>query len=218
MKFVPAKTPKLLKLLFPQYIWSLPASKSEKVIYLTFDDGPIPEVTEFVLKQLQYYNAKATFFCIGDNINKYPYLFQKLIEEGHSIGNHTYNHLKAWKTTSELYLKNVQKCEEEMQLYLETNNKKKLFRPPYGQISRSKFKILIKEGYTVILWDILAKDWVQQSPYTDYCYTNIVDNAKNGSIIVFHDSIKAEKNLRKTLPKVLEHFSARGFEFKKITF
>ena len=218
MRFIPAKTPKLLKLLFPKYIWNLPACTSEKVIYLTFDDGPIPDVTEFVLDQLKIYSAKASFFCIGDNISKHPELFVKIINDGHSIGNHTYNHLKAWQTQLDCYLTNTKKCEEQIQLHIKDNYHQKLFRPPYGQISRSKFNALKELGYKIIMWDVLAKDWIQNHPDEDYHYKNVVSSAINGSIIVFHDSIKAEKNLKKTLPKVLEYYSTRGYKFKSITF
>ena len=218
MRFIPAKTPKLLKLLFPRYIWSLPASKSEKVIYLTFDDGPVPDVTEFVLNQLKLYDVQATFFCIGDNIKKHPDIFKKIIQNNHSIGNHTYNHLKAWKVDFKTYLDNTKKCQEEIQRHAPKLRQCKLFRPPYGHLSYSKFTALKKMGYKIILWDVLAKDWIQDHPDENYYYKNVVNNATNGSIIVFHDSLKAEKNLKKTLPKILEYFSKRGYEFRRITF
>lgn len=213
MKGIPAKTPKLLKLLFPNYTWKQPIDQQKK-LFLTFDDGPIPVVTEFVLDQLHQYNAKATFFCIGDNIQKHPLIFQKVIDAGHSIGNHTTNHLKAWKTKFNQYIDNVSLCEKSIQRHYNSNTQK-LFRPPYGQISKSKLKKLKKMGYNIILWDVLAKDW-RKDLAPQICANNVIQNAENGSIIVFHDSIKAFKNLKESLPQVLEHFTKQGYCFEKI--
>ncbi|WP_298314258.1 polysaccharide deacetylase family protein [uncultured Aquimarina sp.] len=212
MKIIPAKTPESIKLLFPNYIWDFYARK-EKKIYLTFDDGPIPEVTEFVLDQLNLFKAKATFFSIGENIKKHPEVFSRIIAEGHRIGNHTMNHLKARKSTFSEYVENVQECEEKISEHTEI--KDKLFRPPYGQLSKSKLTALRKRGYQIILWDVLSKDWDKKTS-PEQCFENVINNSKSGSIIVFHDSIKASKNLEFSLPKVLKYFTEKGYVFDKI--
>ncbi|WP_299432483.1 polysaccharide deacetylase family protein [uncultured Aquimarina sp.] len=212
MKIIPVKTPESIKLLFPNYTWDFYAKK-EKKIYLTFDDGPIPEVTEFILDQLQLFNAKATFFCIGENIKKHPHIFNKILSEGHSVGNHTMNHLKARKSTLSSFLENVEKCEKQIKEHTEL--KSKLFRPPYGQLSKSKLIELRKLGYNIILWDVLSKDW-DKNTSPEQCSNNVIDNSKSGSIIVFHDSIKASKNIEIALPKVLKHFTNKGYVLDKI--
>ncbi|OED39307.1 polysaccharide deacetylase [Flavobacteriaceae bacterium (ex Bugula neritina AB1)] len=213
MKIIPTKTPSLLKFLFPKYTWDFYNTTIKKTIYLTFDDGPIPEVTEFVLDQLNQYNAKATFFCIGENIKKHPTIFKKIIKEDHTIGNHTMNHLKAWKNNTTTYIENISACEE--QIYKHTTIKNKLFRPPYGQISTSKLKLAQELGYEILLWDIVAKDW-EKSLSPQQCAKNVISNSQSGSILVFHDSIKAYKNLKYALPKVLEYFTNKGYVFDKI--
>jgi len=211
MRLYPIKTPRLVKLLFPYYTWSFPLDKKE--IYLTFDDGPIPEVTEFVLEELKKYNAKATFFCIGDNIRKHPKVFHQIHNEGHSIGNHTFNHLNGWKTSVNDYYINTQKAEE---FILKHTTSLKLFRPPYSKIKRKQAKFLISKGYKIILWSVLSADF--DSKITkETCLENVLKNTKNGSIIVFHDSIKAHEKLRFVLPKVLEDFTKQGYVFKAIT-
>ncbi len=217
MTKIPNKTPRLVKKIFPKYTWDL-SSINENKIYLTFDDGPIPIVTEFVLEQLNHYNAKATFFCIGDNIQKHPDVFNLILSQGHTIGNHTMNHLKAWKNNHDTYIQNVIECEEIIQKHKKSlQNVQKLFRPPHGQISHSKFKTLENLGYHIILWDVLSKDW-ELSTSPEECFQNVIENVKPGSIIVFHDSIKASKNVTATLPKVLEYFTKKGFVFEAIEF
>ncbi len=211
-KLIPYKTPKILKQFFTTYLWDLDI---ENKLYLTFDDGPIPEVTEFVLEQLAKYNAKATFFCIGNNIKKHPDIFKKIISEGHAIGNHTMHHLKAWKSNGEIYLNNIHECDKTIQQHYKTEIKNKLFRPPYGQISYSKFKLLERQGYQIVLWDVLSKDW-DRTISREVCLQNVLQHTEQGSIIVFHDSIKASKNLTYVLPRVLNHFSEKGFVFDKI--
>ncbi|MEB3344151.1 polysaccharide deacetylase family protein [Aquimarina gracilis] len=213
-KFIPYKTPKILKQFFNTYLWDIDV-ENQKRIYLTFDDGPIPEVTEFVLKELAQYNAKATFFCIGDNIQKHPNIFKKIVLHGHSIGNHTMHHLKAWKCDEDTYLENVHKCDSIIRQHHINNCATKLFRPPYGQISLSKFKLLEKQGYKIVLWDILSKDWDKKISEED-CLQNVIQHTEKGSIIVFHDSIKASKKLSYCLPKVLDYFTKKGFIFDKI--
>lgn len=213
-----AKIPKFISRLFPNFIWEIPNDKNK--IYLTFDDGPIPEVTEFVLEELNKYNAKATFFCIGDNIQKHPKIFAKIIENGHSIGNHTFNHLKGWNTSLEEYIENTNLCENQ---FAKTSNlepqtlnlKPKLFRPPYGRIKPSQAKALRKLGYKIIMWNVLSVDYNSKiSP--EKCIGNVLKNAKTGSIIVFHDSIKAFPNLKIALPIILKELNKKGFVFQRI--
>jgi peptidoglycan/xylan/chitin deacetylase (PgdA/CDA1 family) len=208
------KTNALIKKIFPKYIWDIP--NTENKIYLSFDDGPIPEVTEWVLDQLKKYNAKATFFCIGDNIEKHPEIFKKVIQEGHAIGNHTFNHLNGWKTNTENYIENTNQCEEIIQKSKIYNLKSKIFRPPYGKISPSQSKILRQLGYKIIMWDVLTADF-DQSISPEQCLENATSKVKSGSIIVFHDSQKASRNLKYTLPKTLELLSQKGFVFEIIT-
>jgi peptidoglycan/xylan/chitin deacetylase (PgdA/CDA1 family) len=205
------KTHWLIKKLFSNYIWEMP--NSENKIYLTFDDGPTPEITEWTLQQLKKYNAKATFFCIGDNIRKYPEIFKKVIEEGHSIGNHTFNHLNGWNTSKQDYLENAKKCQSE--IYNLQPAICTLFRPPYGKIKPSQSKELRKLGYKIIMWDIISYDFDAKIS-KEKCLENVLTNVKSGSIIVFHDSIKAFPNLEYTLPKMLEILNKKGFVFAKI--
>ncbi|MET3112423.1 peptidoglycan/xylan/chitin deacetylase (PgdA/CDA1 family) [Pedobacter sp. CG_S7] len=198
------KSPLLLKWYYPSLVWN--KTRTDKVIYLTFDDGPIPDVTDFVLKTLNSFNAKATFFCIGDNIIKYPAVFDRVVASGHQLGNHTFNHLKGWKTTDETYVRNVQKCQSLTQSHL--------FRPPYGRIKKSQIS-RIKVAYPeiqIIMWDVLSGDFdVSLAP--EKCFKNVIKHTRNGSIIVFHDSIKAFERLRYTLPKVLSYFQEHGYSF-----
>ncbi|QKJ62439.1 polysaccharide deacetylase family protein [Flavobacterium sp. M31R6] len=209
------KTNNFIKKIFSNYIWDIP--NVENKIYLTFDDGPTPEITEWVLKELKKYNAKATFFCIGKNINNHGEIFFKTIEEGHSIGNHTYNHLKGWNTPTEDYLYNIALCESEI-LNLQpkiSNLKSKIFRPPYGKIKNSQSKKLQQLGYKIIMWDVLSADF-DQTITPEKCLENVLQNVESGSIIVFHDSVKAFKNLEYTLPRSLEILKQRGFTFEVI--
>ena len=186
---------------------------SENKIYLTFDDGPTPEITQWTLQQLKKHNAKATFFCIGDNIRKYPEIFKKVIEEGHSISNHTFNHLNGWKTSKQEYLENTKKCQSE--IYNLQSAICTLFRPPYGKIKPSQSRELRKLGYKIIMWDIISYDFDAKIS-KEKCLENVLKNVKSRSIIVFHDSIKAFSNLEYTLPKVLEILNKKGFVFAKM--
>jgi peptidoglycan/xylan/chitin deacetylase (PgdA/CDA1 family) len=184
----------------------------DKSIYLTFDDGPIPEVTEFVLEILEKYNAKATFFCIGDNIRKNPNIFKAIINQGHTIGNHTFNHLNGWKTNDEMYGQNIKKCQEiiEQNQYF-SNSEKPLFRPPYGRIKRSQsFDIL--PHYQVVMWDVLSGDF-SLNLSKEQVFTKTIRHTEAGSIVLFHDSIKAYSKMSYALPKFLEHFSEKDFQF-----
>lgn len=216
MKFYTAKTPKLVKWLAPSLIWEF--SVSEKSIYLTFDDGPIPEVTPWVIEQLSKVNAKATFFCIGDNVEKYPEIFKQLIREGHAIGNHTQHHVNGWRTSNTSYIQNVDKAEKTFSNLIDSkkNSKPYLFRPPYGKITPFQIKRLTKLDYKIIMWDVLSADF-DTTINSEKCLENVIKNTKKGSIVVFHDSLKAFEKLQFTLPKVLQHFNKLGYEFKKIT-
>lgn len=218
-----AKIPNFFSFLFPNFIWQIP--NTENKIFLSFDDGPIPEVTEFVLEELNKYNAKATFFCIGDNIQKHPEIFAKIIKNNHSVGNHTFNHLKGWKTPLEKYIENTARCEVQI-LNSKTqeisnpepqtqNFKPKLFRPPYGRIKISQAKKLRKLGYKIVMWNVLSVDYSSTiSP--EKCIENVLKNTKTGSIIVFHDSIKAFPNLKIALPVILRELNKKAFVFEKI--
>lgn len=181
-------------------------SKSEKNIYLTFDDGPTPEITQFVLDTLKTFNAKATFFCIGKNAEKHPEIFNKIIAEGHSIGNHTQHHLNGWKNTNPNYFKDV----EDAQQLIKSN----LFRPPYGKIKLSQYKYF-KSKYKIVFWDLLSGDFDPKIS-AEQCLQNVLKNMRNGSIIVFHDSVKASDKLKIVLPKVLEFALKENYSFKKL--
>ncbi|MDA9555101.1 polysaccharide deacetylase family protein [Pelobium sp.] len=224
------KTPFLLKKLYPSsLVWN--KSRKEKVIYLTFDDGPIPIVTPWVLKTLKNFNAKATFFCIGDNIQKHPEIFNQLKDDEHAIGNHTFNHLKGWITDDKTYIDNFNQC----QALTQTS----LFRPPYGRIKRSQIKLIenqvtsmeyqvarsekqdnfinldLNQKSQIIMWDVLSGDFdTLLSP--EKCLKNVLKNTENGSIVVFHDSLKAWERLEYVLPKVLEIWSKQGYRFKTL--
>ena len=252
MKGYLVKTPKFVQRMFPERVWTYPnsvlsAGETGNTIYLTFDDGPIPEVTPWVLEELIKHNAKATFFCIGDNIKKHPDLFRRIISEGHSVGNHTFNHLNGWMTNTEEYIENVLNAEEEMnkvhearstlirpnpvnsgeggnhediaKFQSEISNQQSpisyLFRPPYGKLTSRQSQILEQKGYKIIMWNVLSGDF-DTSISEENCFSNVSESIKPGAIVVFHDSLKAENNLRYTLPKVLEHISEKGWNYGKI--
>ena len=200
----PVKSPFWLQWSYPSLIWH--KNRKEKSIYLTFDDGPIPVVTPFVLRALETFNAKATFFCVGDNVAKYPDTYAQVKNAGHTIGNHTYNHLNGWKTNNEIYLENIKQCDQ-----LVSSN---LFRPPYGKIKKSQLKKLktTNPKIEIVMWDVLSGDFDQKlSPQK--CLNHVVKNTESGSIIVFHDSLKALNRLEYALPKALEYLVAEGYSF-----
>ncbi len=200
------KTNRLIKLIFSNYVWDIPTM--EKKVYLTFDDGPTPEITAWVLNQLKEFNAKATFFCIGENIQKYPEIFDSILTNGHTIGNHTFNHYNGWKTKTQDYIENTILCESVIQK--SKANSAMLFRPPYGKIKRLQAKILLERGYKIIMWDVLSADFDHQiSP--ENCLKNVIKNTQSGSIIVFHDSTKSFKNLAYTLPKFLAFLQQNNY-------
>ena len=194
----------LFELIYPNFIWRIPGN--EKTIYLTFDDGPIPEVTPWVLEQLEKYEAKATFFCVGENITKHPEVFNKILKPGHSVGNHTHNHLNGWKTPHREYLANF--------VDFENQHRTLLFRPPYGRIKKKQVLEILKT-HKIIMWSVLTKDY-SSSISEEKCLKNAIKNTTNGSIVLFHDSLKAKRNLYYALPRFLEHFSKLGYKFEKL--
>jgi peptidoglycan-N-acetylglucosamine deacetylase len=206
---VPHRTPFLLPLLYPSsLVWRYP--DAQRSLYLTFDDGPVPGPTEFVIETLSRYNCPATFFCIGDNVRKHDRIYKNLLSAGHATGNHTFNHVNGWRTSDEEYLANIRKCDQVVD-----NNKapSKLFRPPYGRIRRTQIRRLT--DYRIIMWDVLSLDY-EKRLNPEKCLRNSLAATRPGSIIVFHDSQKAERNLTYALPRLIEHFLEKGFVFKKI--
>jgi peptidoglycan-N-acetylglucosamine deacetylase len=206
--FYLVRTPWWLRRIYSSLIWRVPAS-GEKILYLTFDDGPHPVATPFVLEQLRKYNARATFFCIGKNVQEYPQLYSKVLMDGHRAGNHTQNHLNGWKTDDAIYLENVR----DAATHIDTD----LFRPPYGRI-RFRQAALLKGApfyYKVIMWDVLSADF-DVALSAQQCADCVKRYGRPGSIVVFHDSEKAFDRLREALPAVLDHFSRMGYRFESI--
>ena len=199
-----AKTPSIFQNYFPNFIWNIPTE--EKVVYLTFDDGPTPEVTPWVLEQLAKYQAKATFFAIGEQILKSSSLFQQVIDEGHSVGNHSYSHLNGWATDSISYFHNIRHCARLVN--------SSLFRPPYGRLMPKQAQFL-QRHYRIIMWDVLSGDF-DPTISKEQCLNNVTKNVKPGSIVVFHDNEKAKSNLEYVLPKALAHFSEQGYQFQAL--
>jgi len=223
MKLFRPKYPAILKLLYPGRLSKL---NTKKAIYLTFDDGPIPEVTPWVLDLLAKYNAKATFFCIGDNVQKHPDIFEQIQAEGHCIGNHTHHHLNGWKTPTSEYIDNVNLAESVLRRQtpdIETRTNKselqspyyKLFRPPYGKIKNAQAKQLRNQGFKIVVWDVISGDYNQEFS-AEECFKNVTKNATAGSTIVFHDSKKAFKNLKVILPQILDFYKEKGWEFRSL--
>lgn len=200
-------TPRWLRKFFPGAVWDI--KTNEKTIYLSFDDGPHPQITPFVLAELKKYNAKATFFCIGDNVKRFPEVYRQVIDEGHAVGNHTMHHINGWKTEDETYLEDIVKAKQ----YIDSE----LFRPPYGRIKRSQLRQLSSANYhlSTIMWSVLAGDW-QAALLPEKCFEQVKNNIYPGCIVVFHDSEKANERMSYALPKVLEHFSKLGYQFKTI--
>lgn len=212
------RTPFILPLLYPSLTWRIP--NDGKQLYLTFDDGPVSGPTEFVLDTLKKFNIKATFFCIGDNIKKHPTIFQQIIKDGHKIGNHTHNHLNGWRTERNRYVENVDECDKQIAVHFpmdspltQTTHTTSIFRPPYGRITRDQIKALNR--FNIVMWDVLAIDYNNRLSSTR-CLKNTINASRTGSITVFHDSFKAEKNLTFALPRYIEHFLDLGFEFKVV--
>ncbi len=196
------RPPLLYRMLFPEAIWRI-KRKKQRVVYLTFDDGPIPEVTPWVLDTLDKYGVKATFFMVGDNVRRHPELLEEVRRRGHSYGNHTMHHLQGFKVTSMRYMRDITEANE----YIDSP----LFRPPHGLIRWSQAKA-IKEHYNIIMYDLVTRDYSKKLT-GDEVLANVKRYARNGSIIVFHDSLKAEKNMRYALPLAIEWLKAQGYEF-----
>ncbi|WP_224487663.1 polysaccharide deacetylase family protein [Robertkochia flava] len=209
------KTPALVERLYPDLEWK--AEKTRKTVYLTFDDGPTPVVTPYVLEQLETYHARATFFCIGKNIDHHPELFRTLLSKGHRIGNHTFNHLNASKSTPDIYMKEVEKTEERIALETGSPGKKEtpLFRPPYGKINKKITGLLHAQGYRVIMWSLLSADF-DPALNTAKSLSSLKKHTRPGSIIVFHDSLKAFENLKVILPEYLKFLNENGFEMESL--
>lgn len=199
---------KILKSIYPSFVWEM--ETNEKEIYLTFDDGPIPELTGFVLDCLKEYKAKATFFCVGENIERHNDIFKRTINEGHAIGNHTHTHVNGWKTGLKSYLENFESCQNVINKDIETT----LFRPPYGRIKRRQANKVLEKS-RIIMWSVLTKDYDVKLEPKD-CLKMAINQTRPGSIVLFHDNIKAKSNLMYALPRFLEHFSGLGYEFKRI--
>ena len=207
--FYLVKIPSIVTRLYRKRIWDI--KTKEKTLYLSFDDGPHPKHTIFALEQLKKYDAKATFFCIGKNVEAYPDIYKRIIEEGHAVGNHTYNHLNCTKVSEEVYLRNVERAQQSID--------GDLFRPPYGKVSNFLVRRLKSPAYGLktVMWTVLSGDF-DKSISRSECANNVILTAKPGSIVVFHDSEKAQERMRYALPKVLKYFNKKGYTFKKIEY
>ena len=207
--FYPIKTPWWLKRLYPGLVWRPASPSDKKTVYLTFDDGPHPDATPYVLDELKRYGARATFFCIGKNVQLYPQIYRRILENGHRVGNHTQNHLSGWKVSDKKYLEDIRDAAR----YIDSD----LFRPPYGRITRFQSKLLRGKPFhfQVIMWDVLSGDF-DVSINAARCARNVIRHAADGSIVVFHDSEKAFPRLREALPAVLEHFTGLGYQLEAI--
>ncbi|MDR1054286.1 MAG: polysaccharide deacetylase family protein [Prevotellaceae bacterium] len=196
--------PDFLRKLFPALIWSFP--DEEKIIYMTFDDGPNVEVTPWVLQKLEEFNVKATFFCLGKNVEQYPDVYKMIIDAGHAVGNHSYSHIRGWGVAVGDYVQDFDLAAN----FIDSN----LIRPPYGRITPTQARVL-NERYKLIMWDILSRDY-SRAITRRRCVRNVVKHLRPGAIIVFHDSLKAQRNLCYTLPRVLETLQHEGYECRKI--
>lgn len=206
------KTPWLLKKMYPDCIWDIPVQ--DNILFLTFDDGPHPEATPFVLDELKKFNAKATFFCIGKNVVAHPDIYKRILMEGHRIGNHSFNHLNGWKVKDEKYIEDVMNARK----YIDSD----IFRPPYGRITKFQNRLLTasssqnqKQLFKIIMWNVLSADF-DLSLTPEKCASNVIRNSKRGSVIVFHDSQKAFSKLQFALPEVLKYFSEKKYKFEEI--
>lgn len=197
--------PYTYRMLYPETIWRIP--RKRKTVYLTFDDGPVPEVTPWVLNILDHYNVKATFFCVGDNVARHKELYEEILKRGHHTGNHTQNHIQGIKYRTKNYLKNVEAAN--------TLIDSPLFRPPHGHMRFRQKIALQKAGYNIIMWDVVSRDY-SKNLTPDEVFNNVKKYTRNGSIIVFHDSLKAQRNLKEALPKSIEWLLAEGYAIKKL--
>ncbi len=201
---VSARIPYLIRKTYYSLIWDL--RNGQKEVYLTFDDGPAPSITEKVLDILDSYDARATFFCIGKNVEMFPEIYSRILEKGHAVGNHTYSHLKGWKMNNKEYYGDI-----ELAGSLIRSN---LFRPPYGKIKRNQLKYL-RHYYNIIMWDVLSMDFNEKIS-REKCLSIVLKNVRPGSIIVFHDSVKASERMLYALPRVLDILSKKHYHFNKI--
>jgi len=199
MKF---QTPAFIHRLFPELLWNV--AVTDNIIYLTFDDGPHPVITPKVLNILEQYDAKACFFCVGNNVQRYPKIFHLVKDAGHLIGNHSYHHINGWRTPDDLYFEDVDKCNKLVRSHY--------FRPPYGKIRPSQMRYL-KKRYQLVMWSVVTYDFDRETTGEE-CFQRSVNKTTRGSIVVFHDSEKAEKNMLYALPRFLEYFSEKGFRFE----
>ncbi len=199
------KTPRVIQNLFPNFHWSV--DTQEAVLYLTFDDGPIPGVTPWVLEELEKFDALATFFCVGANAKRHPHLIRDILDRGHSLGNHTMHHLDGWASENLPYFHDVRHCAAQVNTTL--------FRPPYGRIKPRQSQFLLRH-YEIVMWDVLSGDFDPHLSKAD-CAKNVINHAGPGSIVVFHDSLKAEEKIKYALPRVLQHFSDLGYRFGRLT-
>ena len=200
------RIPQFFHWIYPNIIWRIPSSS--KTIYLTFDDGPSPYITHFVLKELSKHQAKATFFCLGKNIEQHPETFKNIVEQNHTIGNHSYSHLNGWTSDKQTYSEDINKCEKLI------SPSKKLFRPPYGRIKKNQINLL-KSDYKIILWNYMVGDFDKRLS-KEKCWERAKSNIKNGDIVVFHDNEKSFETLQYVLPRVLNHFTDKGYIFKSL--
>jgi peptidoglycan/xylan/chitin deacetylase (PgdA/CDA1 family) len=195
------KPPEWIRKISSRMVWRIPIG--EPVLFITFDDGPVPGLTEWILEELEKYDAKATFFCVGDNVRKNPTLYSKILDGGHAVGNHTYSHLNSYRTGINHFVKDVYRARK----FIDS----RLFRPPYGRIRPIAARILLPR-FRIILWDVLSMDYDTELEPRMVMY-NVVSEARSGSIIVFHDNLKARTNLEYALPKVLDHYTRAGYKF-----
>jgi peptidoglycan/xylan/chitin deacetylase (PgdA/CDA1 family) len=196
--------PVFLRIFYPSLLWQMPAGN--QTLYLTFDDGPHPEITPKVLELLHQYQAKATFFCVGENVQRFPQTYAEILNQGHKTGNHSMNHLNGWKTNQNHYYENVNECRK----YVDSD----LFRPPYGRITPMQIQSLKKE-YKIVMWTVLSYDFDPETT-PEQCLNYVIDNTEDGAIIVFHDSEKSSHNMFFALPKILEYYSNKGFRFETL--
>lgn len=207
---IPHRTPLLLPMLYPSLTWRMPAVG--KKLYLTFDDGPVPGPTEFALEQLARFSLRATFFCIGDNIRKHADVFRTIYAHGHTVGNHTVNHVNGWKTNADTYVGNVETFDP-IAAQAGLHQPARLFRPPYGRITLRQLRRL--KDYRIVMWDVLSQDY-RRTLSPEKCLRRTIAACRPGSIIVFHDSYKAQRNMEYALPRLIDHFGGMGYQFDSI--
>lgn len=206
---LPFKTPFIARYIYPRLLWKV--NTAEKVIYLTFDDGPIPGLTEWVLEELKRVEAKATFFCVGENVERNPSIFKRVLAEGHAVGNHTQHHINGKKTPMEEYLADALACDEALKKQSATTG---FFRPPYGRLTNPQRKQLLQQK-RIVMWDVLTQDY-DQSLSPEHILRKSISATTRGSIVVFHDNNKAERNLKAVLPRYLDHFAGQGYRFESL--